>query len=174
MVLSRLFKPRPQLAAARLLYAGAVEAARRPDLYTRLGVADSREGRFELYGLHVYLLMDRLKGQGEAAQETSQYLVEALVTGLDDAFHELGVGHVSVPKRVKKLAGVFKGRVQAYDAALAEAEEEALRNLVGRTVYGEDGPQADGLVKYIRAARSGLSSQPLDRLLAGQADWVKV
>lgn len=171
MVLSRLFRPRPQLIAARSLYAGAVAAARRPDFYTRLGVADSREGRFELYGLHVYLLMDRLKGEGEAAQETSQHLVEALVTGLDDAFHELGVGHVSVPKRVKKLAGAFMGRVQAYDQALAEADDEALRALVARTVYGGDVPAAGAMAAYVRAARAGLASQSLAQLLAGQAEW---
>ncbi|MDB5440300.1 MAG: ubiquinol-cytochrome reductase [Caulobacteraceae bacterium] len=174
MVLSRLFRPRPQHAAAGLLYAAAVTAARRPDFYTRLGVADSREGRFELYGLHVYLLMDRLKGEGEAARETSQYLVEALVTGLDDAFHELGVGHVAVPKRVKTLAAAFMGRVQAYDQALALPDDIALRALIGRTVYGADGSQAEALAAYVRVARDDLASQPLSRLLTGQADWVAI
>lgn len=174
MVLSRLFKPRPQLVAARRLYADAVAAARRPAFYTRLGVADSREGRFELYGLHVYLLMDRLKGEGEAAQETSQHLVEALVTGLDDAFHELGVGHVAVPKRVKKLAGAFMGRVQAYDQALALPEDHVLSGLIARTVYGADGAGTERLTAYVRHARADLASQPLPELLAGRAEWVAI
>ncbi|HEY0646613.1 ubiquinol-cytochrome C chaperone family protein, partial [Phenylobacterium sp.] len=66
-MLKRLFKPRPAQAAGRALYARTVAQSRTPALYAELGAPDTVEGRFELYSLHVYLLLERLKGQGDQA-----------------------------------------------------------------------------------------------------------
>ena len=81
MVLDRLFRPRPALIAGRALYAEAVEQARAPALYGELGAPDTVEGRFDLYSLHVVLLLDRLRGQGEAAAEVSQAMRQREVVG---------------------------------------------------------------------------------------------
>ena len=66
-VLERLFRPRQARIAGEALYAGLVNQARRPALYRDLGVADRIDSRFELYVLHLALLLTRLKGEGEAA-----------------------------------------------------------------------------------------------------------
>src|SRR4051812_776189 len=95
-VWSRLFRTRPQVAAGRALYGSAVAQARQPGLYRDLGVADTHTGRFELYTLHVVLLMRRLKRLGDPAAETSQALFDAYVRGLDDGLREMGVGDISV------------------------------------------------------------------------------
>jgi hypothetical protein len=102
-MLKRFFQPRPARIAGEALYAAAAAQARTPGFYRELGVEDTREGRFELYTLHVILLMDRLRGQGPAADETSQALSERYVRGLDDAFRELGIGDVGLAKRMKEL-----------------------------------------------------------------------
>ncbi|WP_348234584.1 ubiquinol-cytochrome C chaperone family protein, partial [Salmonella enterica] len=68
---------------------------------------------------HVIFLVERLKGQGDAAAETSQAVFDAYVKGLDDAFREIGVSDTSVGKKMKKLAGAFYGRLKAYDDAVA-------------------------------------------------------
>ncbi|MES2035599.1 MAG: ubiquinol-cytochrome C chaperone family protein, partial [Pseudomonadota bacterium] len=99
-MLSRLFKPRPAKAAGEALYAAAARQARSPRFYAEMGVPDTREGRFEMYSLHVVLLLDRLKGQGPQADETAQILIETYIRGLDDAFREMGVGDTAVAKRV--------------------------------------------------------------------------
>jgi len=166
MFLDRLFKPRPAKLAAGELYAAAAMQARQPEFYTALRTPDTREGRFELYTLHVILLIERMKGQGEAAAETSQAVFDAYVRGLDDAFRELGVGDLSVAKKMKKLAEAFYGRLKAYQQVQADPTE--LEALVGRTI-----PEADaaGLVAYLTAARDRLEGQPLDSLLAGAVTW---
>ena len=61
MILDRLLKPRPAKAAGAKLYAGAVAQARSAPFYAVMGVRDSLEGRFELFTLHVVLLLERLK-----------------------------------------------------------------------------------------------------------------
>lgn len=169
MFLDRLLKPRPAKAAGAELYAAAVAQARAPALYTELRTPDSREGRFELYTLHVILLIDRLKRQGEAAAETSQAVFDSYVRGLDDAFREIGVGDLSVGKKMKKLGGVFYGRLKSYQTAFdALPERTELESLIGRTLEEADAP---GLAAYAVAARVHLAAQPLEDLLAGRVTW---
>src|ERR1044072_3303494 len=98
MVFQRLFARRPAKAAGQALYASAARQARRPAFYSRMGAPDTAEGRFEIYSLHVPLLLHRLKGAGEQARETSQATFDAFVQALDDALREMGVGDVTVPK----------------------------------------------------------------------------
>lgn len=166
MFFDRLFRPRPARTAGQALYAAAAAQARHPGFYTALGAPDTREGRFELYTLHIVLLVERLKGQGEAAAETSQATFDAYVRGLDDAFRELGVSYTAVPKRMKKLGQAFYGRLQSYQDAKDPA---ALEPLIARTV-GE-GADAAGLARYVAAARDHLASQALEPLLAGSVTW---
>ena len=166
MFFDRLFKPRPTKLAGQALYAAAAAQARQPGFYTALRAPDTREGRFELYTLHVILLVERLKGQGEVAAETSQATFDAYVRGLDDAFHELGVGYVSVPKKMKKLGEAFYGRLRSYSQAHDPA---ALESLIARTVDEE--ADAAGLARYVAAARDHLAAQPLGQVLAGSVTW---
>ena len=63
-MLKNLFKPREGVRIGDALYALAVEQARQPGLYTRLGVADRIDARFELYTLHVLLLVLRFAPRG--------------------------------------------------------------------------------------------------------------
>lgn len=173
MILDRLLKPRPAKAAGAKLYAGAVAQARSAPLYAAMGVRDSLEGRFELFTLHVVLLLERLKGQGELAAETSQATFDAYVRGLDDAFREIGVSDTAVGKKMKKLAGAFYGRLKAFDEAVASLPDRAaLSEVIARTVLEERGEgDVEGLTTYVISARDALASQSLDVLLQGEARW---
>ncbi|WP_293676615.1 ubiquinol-cytochrome C chaperone family protein [uncultured Phenylobacterium sp.] len=172
-MLDRLFKPKPALLAGRELYARAVAQARTPALYADLGAPDTPEGRFEIYSLHVYLLLERLKDQGPPAADTAQGLFDTYVSALDNSLRELGVGDLSVGKRMRKLAEAFYGRIKGYEAALAALPDRtALEALVARTVYAEaDAAQAPALAGYIVARREALAAAPLERLLSGEAAW---
>jgi cytochrome b pre-mRNA-processing protein 3 len=170
MILERLFRPRPASLAGAELYAKAAAQARRPALYLAMRAPDTREGRFELYTLHVILLIERLRGQGEAATETSQATFDAYLRGLDDAFRELGVGDMAVPKKMKKLGQAFYGRLRGYDQALATLpSRQELESLISRTV-GEE-TDAVALADYLLTARDHLAAQPLDQLLSGNVTW---
>src|SRR5690242_3850485 len=103
MVLERLFRPRPARDAGKALYARVVAQARQPAFYERLGAPDTVEGRFELYSLHVLLLIERLRAGGAEAGEVSQCLFDTYLRGLDHALRELGVGDLSVGRKMRKL-----------------------------------------------------------------------
>ncbi len=179
MFFKRFRKPRPAVIAGEALYAAAVTQARQPGLYTTLGVPDTREGRFELYSLHVILLLDRLKGGAESQQgesgEIKQALIDRFTKGLDDAFRELGVGDTAVPKRIKKLGEAFYGRARSADQAFATLPDvRPLQALLARTLFDGDDARAAGMADYIVRARHDLATQPADALLAGEVRWLEV
>lgn len=171
-MLHRLFKPRPAQAIGRALYSAAVAQARSPALYERLGAPDTAEGRFELYSLHVVLVCDRLRDGGGAAAEASQAVFDTYVKALDDALREMGVGDLSVGKKMRKLGEAFFGRAKNYLAAFAALpDREPLEALLARTVYAGTESRADELGRYVVAQRAALADQPIERLLAGQVAW---
>lgn len=166
------FAQRPAYAAGQALYAAAAAQARAPAFYLEGGVEDSIEGRFELYLLHVALLVNRLRGCGPRAAETNQVLFDAFLKGLDDALREMGVGDLSVGKKMRRLGEAFYGRAKGYAAALAADDGAELEALVARTVYAErddSDVRAAPLASYVARAAATLAAQPVDALLAGEA-----
>lgn len=175
MVIERLFRVRPARAAGRGLYARVVEQSRSPFLYRDLAAPDTVEGRFELYTLHLVLVLERLQGHGARAAETGQALFDAYLKGLDDALREMGVGDLSVGRKMRRLGEAFYGRVKSYLAAIEDLPDQGpLEDLVRRTVYedGEAGRAAD-LVAYLLAERAALAAQPLERVLDGEVRWAR-
>src|ERR1700744_5451214 len=173
ILLARLLLPPPAVAAGRALYARAVEQARAPGLYADLGAPDTVEGRFELYSLHVVLLLDRLRGHGEAATDVSQMLFDTYVKGLDNALREMGVGDLAVGRKMRKLGEAFYGRGKSYEAAFAALPDQAqLEALLSRTVYDDADPAPmPALATYVLGQRAALAGQDLARLVAGEVDW---
>ena len=170
MFFQALFKPKPAQIAGAALYAACVAQARRPEFYTAMGAPDTLEGRFELYTLHVVLVVLRLKGQGENPSAAAQAVFDAYLQSLDIALREMGVGDLSVGKKMKKLGRAFYGRVKSYDAAQAVPGD--LDDLIRRTVY-EGAPDVDpeALVRYALSVRATLAEQPMERLLTGEINW---
>jgi cytochrome b pre-mRNA-processing protein 3 len=176
-VFSSFFKPRPQVLAGRALYQSAVAQARKPALYLAFGAPDTPEGRFELYTLHAILLMRRLKRQGAAAVETGDAMLQAYKQDMDYALRDLGVGDLSVGKRMRKLFEAAFGRMKSYDEALDvyEADPESLVALVRRTVYRDEAAEKGPMMaEYAARAARHLAAQPIEALLAGEASWPEV
>ncbi len=172
MRLNSLFSPRPAVLAGRRLYAAAAAQARAPAFYADLGAADTVEGRFELYTLHVVLLLRRLKGQGGAVGEASQALFDAYLRSLDDALREMGVGDLSVGKKMRRLGEAFYGRVKSYEEAMAALPERGpLEALLARTVLMGQAERAGPLVDYAVAAAEALDRQTLEELMQRDPVW---
>lgn len=174
MFLDRFFKPRKTHVAGRKLYIAVVEQARQPVFYQALGVPDSVEGRFELYSLHVFLMLDRLRGQGAQASDTSQALFDTYVSALDDALREMGVGDLSVGKKMRKLGEAFYGRVKSYEGAFKTLPATGdLEALLTRTVYEQGGAEnVSSLAAYVIRQREALAAQALPEILDGVPAWV--
>lgn len=164
MIFNGLLRKRE--TASERLYGAIVAAARHPVPYADWGVADSLDGRFDMIALHLFLVLDRLKGD---VPELRQALVDTFFDDMDRSLREMGVGDLSVGKKVRKMAEVFYGRVTAYEKALAE-DEGALRSALARNVYpdGEPGGAVAKLAAYALDCRDRLAAQPMDRLAAGE------
>ncbi|MEM9494620.1 MAG: ubiquinol-cytochrome C chaperone family protein [Pseudomonadota bacterium] len=169
-MLKSLFAKNPARERAMALYAAAVEQARLPVFYTDYGVEDTVEGRFELVGVHVFLMMRALKGDRPEAQKLSQALLDVMFENLDAALRELGVGDLAVGRKIRTLAENFLGRVQAYDAALeSNAPETALDEALARNVYEDpQAARAEALSAYVRDA-AAVDAGRIESLLAGKA-----
>jgi len=131
---------RPLERQALDLYALAVEQARQPQFYTDMGVQDRIDARFEIYTLHVLLLFVRLRHEGPRGAEMAQKLFEHYVSALDNVLRELGVGDVSVGKKMRKLGEALYGRMAAYEKALSENDIEGLQTAIARNVYESEEP----------------------------------
>jgi cytochrome b pre-mRNA-processing protein 3 len=176
-MLQRLFRPRPAAEAGRALFRALSAQARQPVFYASLGVADTVEGRFELYVLHLALVLRRLKGEGAEAGETSQATFDAFLKNLDEGLRDMGVGDLSVGKKMRRLGEAIYGRLKGYDRVLAEpGPQGALEEMVGRTLLeGRSDPaRAAPLARYVLAAATRLKAQPLAEVLAARLDWPEV
>lgn len=168
-----LLRSRPSRRTGEALYGAAVSQARQAEFYTRLGVPDRIDARFELYTLHVLLLVLRLRDEGPDGAPVAQDLFDAYVSALDDALRELGVGDISMARKMRKLGEALYGRMTAYEAPLRAGDGEALAAALARNVF-ESGPDATGpaaLCAYALAARAGLVGQPVADLARGAVLW---
>ena len=164
-MLQNLFRPR-RGRLGESLYDHAVRQARQPGFYTRLGVADRIDARFELYTLHVLLLTMRLRDEGGRGTEAGQELFDTYVSALDHALRELGVGDISVGKKMRKLGEALYGRMTAWEAALQAGDAAALAQSLARNVYeDETSTHATALAEYALASRRALAGQAFAAIL---------
>ena len=155
------------------LYDQIVAAARQPRFYADWQVPDTPLGRFEMLSLHMFLFLHRARTGNETISAIAQETVDTFFTDIDHSLRELGIGDVTMPKRMKKLAKMFYGRAQSYTEAIEAGDEAALRAALARNVAPEH-PQWDGateLARYAFEADRALSIQPDDAIVAGRLSF---
>lgn len=164
----RALRKDPAREAAHALFDAIVAQARQADFYARWGVADTPEGRFEMLALHMFLTLDRLGADALASDRLARRLSEMFFDHLDAGLRELGVGDLSVGRKIRQLAEGFYGRAGAYRAGLApDADLNALESAVARNVYGAETAPPD-LAAYMRDASDELRRQTSAALAAGE------
>jgi cytochrome b pre-mRNA-processing protein 3 len=171
-VLAFLFRRDPRRAAIDAAYRRIVERSRQPSFYTGWGVPDTLDGRFELLELHAFLVLHRLRGEGEAAAAFAQALFDTLFADMDRGLREMGAGDLGVGRHVKDMAKAFYGRITAYEKGLVD--EAALAAGLRRNLFGTVEPGAPQLALaagYLKRQAAALQAQPLARLLAGEVDF---
>jgi cytochrome b pre-mRNA-processing protein 3 len=90
---------------------------------------------------------------------------------------ELGIGDNGVPKRMKKLAGMFYGRLDSYARALESGDIDALEAALRRNIHPENADQALSmrqLADYMVRAENALKTVPESVLAQGEASLVAV
>jgi cytochrome b pre-mRNA-processing protein 3 len=172
--------------AGFLLYGAVVGAARAPRLYTALGVPDTLDGRFEMISLYGFLLIDRLRRDPPPGPALAQSVFDAMFSDMDTSLREMGVGDLSVGKRVRAMWEAFHGRSTAYQAAMEApagvtagpapgGDPDALAAALARNVWRGAEPPAGcpaALARLARAQHDHLASQALAALTAGDVDFL--
>ena len=167
--------------AGYLLYGAAVAAARAPLFYQPatigepggLGVPDTLDGRFDMVGVFVFLLIHRLGALAKPGPDLAQAVFDAMFNDMDINLREMGVGDLSVGRRVRTMWEAFHGRSAVYAAALAASDADGLAAALARNVWrGKPGGGADALARLIMAQDAHLAAQGLPALLRGEVDFL--
>lgn len=145
------------------LYRQLTDTARDPVYYAQMRVPDTVMGRFEMLSVVMTLFFRSAKAAGPSVEPLAQDVVDTFFLDIDHSIRELGVGDVGVPKRMKKLARMFYGRVQAYDEALDHKDVQALAAALHRNIYPEAASDSDAAsvadMHPLAAAVMGLDSR---------------
>ncbi len=169
-MLTRLFKDKSQDGAVRSVYGSIVEQARKPAFYGACGVPDTLDGRFEMIAIHVFLVLHRLKNEGQAAADFAQALFDTLFLDMDSSLRELGAGDLGVGPRVKAMAKGLYGRIAAYEAGLDQGHQ-AMVAALRRNLYGTVEPrdlELRAMAHYVIREAGALAARDCRSLTAGR------
>jgi cytochrome b pre-mRNA-processing protein 3 len=162
-------KPRlPPRGTIEAIYGMIVTQAREPLFYRDLGVSDTVNGRFDLLILHLWMVLRRLRPM-EGGEGLSQTLFDRFCADMDANLREMGVGDLTVPKRMQAFGEAFYGRAAAYDRALTEGAEPLAQALCKNILNGAQIDNARRLSAYTGTAIAELAAQDDAALLA--ASW---
>ena len=160
-------------AIANSIYDRIVAAARQPEYYSAMEVPDTPLGRFEMLSLHMFLYLHRMRGETGAAVDLAQEVIDMFFQDVDHSLRELGIGDISIPKRMKKFAKMFYGRVASYGEALDNGDSAALAAALARNVRPQVGnwTGAQELAARVEAMHVRLKAQPVGGILQGRLDF---
>lgn len=128
------------------LYAMALDSTTNEIFYTRYGVPDTFDGRFDLLLLHMFIILNAIMDDPDYPK-VSQALFDTTFKNMDQTLREMGIGDVGVPKHLKRMMKAFNGRMYSYQWAIAPdsiskdgLEEfdfpESLSDALKRNLYG--------------------------------------
>lgn len=173
------FRRPKRSATIDALYGMIVAQARSPSFYRGYGVPDTVEARIDMIMLHLVLVLRGLRGSqpmAEPARSSAQQnrplaqdLFDRFCQDMDDNFREMGVGDLTVPKEMLRIAEAFYGRAKVYDTALDAGDAAGLETALARNIFNaaEINSGARRLAAYVREAILAIGTQ--DGLLDGEA-----
>jgi cytochrome b pre-mRNA-processing protein 3 len=158
------------------LYGAAVTAARDPYFYTTLGVPDTLDGRFDMVGLHTFLLIQRLKREPAPGPAVAQAVFDAMFSDMDVNLREMGVGDLSVGRKVRVMWEAFHGRSAAYAAAMNTSDTAGLDAALDRNVWRGQSPSGavtSALRRIVLAQYAHLGTQSFADLMSGTVNFLR-
>ncbi|MGU3576363.1 ubiquinol-cytochrome C chaperone family protein [Brucellaceae bacterium C25G] len=170
-------KSRANEAIKLHIYENIVVATRQKYFYSHFQVPDTPLGRYEMLSLHMFLTLHRLKQGGadnKILMALGQDLADEFFKDIDHSLREFGIGDQSVPKRIKKLARMFYGRIASYANAVDSSDKEALTAALARNIQPEleNWPEANDLCDYVFASRDHLSNLSDQDIASGKISFV--
>jgi cytochrome b pre-mRNA-processing protein 3 len=167
MILS-LFRKNTDSAPVYAVYNAIVAQSRRPQFYAEWGVPDTVTGRFDMISLHLALLFRRLRSEEQATKAFSQAVFDLFFKDMDRSLREMGVGDLSIAKRIQKMGNLFFGLLANINGAMDSGDVAALEAVLERNIYADiaDPPVAQ-LAAYMLDEAEHLAGQPIEAILSG-------
>jgi cytochrome b pre-mRNA-processing protein 3 len=166
----RLFRRTPRPDSIASFYGVIVAQARRPAFYRLYGVPDTVNGRFEMVVLHMVLVLRRLENGSPEFRRLGQDVFDLFCRDMDGNLREMGIGDLSVPRKMRNIGTAFYARRASYDGALNGSGPELLVAALAHNVF--DSPAggtagAERLAAYVREAERGLAGLDPDAIGVG-------
>jgi cytochrome b pre-mRNA-processing protein 3 len=118
------------------LYKLIVKQARKKEFYLNFKIPDTIDGRFELIILHFFLLERTLDKEIKKDQLIYKELLEIMYKDFDMSLRELGVGDLSVGKKIYQMTEAFSGRLFAYRKFNNKKNFDNMGTIIKRNIYG--------------------------------------
>ncbi len=155
------------------LYEHVAYASRNAFFYTDLAVPDTPQGRLEMLMAHTVIVLERLQQLPPPANELSQDFVDYVFLQIDHGLREIGIGDLSVGKKIKKIAQDFYGRAALYAQALRDQNSDLLAQTLARNVYNAEEltttPHVQQLAQCLIQLANETSHLSLNDLLQAQS-----
>jgi cytochrome b pre-mRNA-processing protein 3 len=152
------------------LYGAIVAQARLPVFYQELAVPDTLEGRYLVLSVHLFAVLRRLQREGGDAQALAQALTDHFSADMETVLREIGIGDLSIPKKVRGLAASSAALFEAYAEALPLGDTAIAA--VMAAALGRDGelPAAATLplAHYLWRVAGALDGQDIGALAEGE------
>lgn len=149
------------------LWRAVVTMAREPQWYAECEVADTQEGRFDMLSAVLAMVIVRME-RDEGLRAQAALLTELFVEDIEGQLRQQGIGDPTLGKRMGKLMSALGGRIGAYRAGLADADDAALTEAVTRNVTFGEGGSAACVAERLRALHRTLQETPDDALLRAE------
>ncbi|WP_298912750.1 ubiquinol-cytochrome C chaperone family protein [uncultured Algimonas sp.] len=108
----------PERRDGRRIYFRLLEQARQPGFFGSGRFADDYDGRIDAISLHMAVLMERLRSEGEDGRLLTQAMFDEMKDDFEIALREEAIGDTGVKKRIKPMIGHFYDRLKTYTDAL--------------------------------------------------------
>ncbi len=120
---------------ASMIYKKIIIQSRNKTFYKNLLVPDSIDGRFELIVLHFFFIHFSLNKKNNLERSLSEETVNLMFKDFDYNLREMGVGDLSVKKKIYHMTEALAGRIKVYKE-VSEEENGIIEETIKRNLYG--------------------------------------
>lgn len=117
-----------------LIYKKIVLYSRNKIFYRDLKVPDTLDGRFDLIIFHLFFVHTCLFRQGSLEQNIYDEVLKIMYKDFDSNLREIGVGDLSVGKKIYQMSEAVAGRINAYNNA--KLDKKIINQVILRNIYG--------------------------------------
>ena len=160
------------LELSNQIYKLIIKQSRIKPFYTNLNIPDTIDGRFELVVLHFFFIDNALNKEVEYYDKIYKEILEIMYKDFDMSLREMGVGDLSVGKKIYHMTEAFSGRIVAYRAASKKNKTQVIKSL-RRNVYGTikniNKNQLNILAEYFLESLKLINTTTIDSVIKNNA-----